>query len=356
MKKALITGITGQDGSYLAELLLSKGYEVHGVVRRSSNFNTQRINHLFADERIKDRTFFLHYGDLSDGGALSDLVAGLKPDELYNLGAQSHVKVSFEIPEYTLDINAGGAQRLLNAVVKHSPATRFYQASTSEMYGGVAAEMPTGGYDETCRFHPRSPYASSKVCAYWLTVNSREAYGLHASNGIQFNHESPRRGGTFVTRKITRWLGENAHYLAEGRVLNRLKLGNLDARRDWGHAQDYVEAMWLMLQQDKPGDYVVATGASHTVREFINECFRCKKIAVEWRGSGAGEQCLLGGTIPCIEVDPRYFRPAEVDTLLGNAVKARKVLGWKPSHTFESLVESMLKAEEYRFGGAGEGL
>jgi len=320
MRRALITGITGQDGSYLAELLLSKGYEVHGIIRRSSTFNTDRIDHLYVDPHEPDARLFLHYGDLTDGTVLRRILERVRPDEVYNLGAQSHVKVSFEEPEYTADTVATGTLRLMEAVRDHQRThgvqVRFYQAGSSEMFG--AARPPQS---ERTPFHPRSPYAVSKVAAYWYAVNYREAYGMFVCNGILFNHESPRRGETFVTRKITRALGRIRAGLQE-----RLYLGNLDARRDWGYAGDYVEAMWLMLQQDEPDDFVIATGESHSVREFVGEAFAY--VGLDWRDY--------------VRIDPRYFRPAEVDHLLGDPSKAMAKLGWRPRVTFGELVRMMV--------------
>jgi GDPmannose 4,6-dehydratase len=315
--RALVTGITGQDGSYLAELLLEKGYEVHGTIRRSSTFTTDRIDHLYLDPHLSSARLFLHYTDLSDGGALVRLVAEIQPDEIYNLGAQSHVGVSFENPLYTADIDALGTLRLLEAVRMQDAPVRFYQASSSEMYG-AAREIPQS---ENTSFHPRSPYGVAKVFAYWQTVNYREAYNLFACNGILFNHESPRRGETFVTRKITR----AATRIKLG-LQDQLYLGNLDAERDWGFAGDYVEAMWLMLQQDLPDDYVVATGERRSVREFLTAAF--DTLDLDWESH--------------VEIDPRYLRPAEVDVLQGDASKARKVLGWEPKVGFDSLVEMMI--------------
>lgn len=329
MKKAFITGVTGQDGSYLAELLLDNGYEVHGLKRRSSSFNTSRIDHLDA---LK-----LHYGDVTDGSNLSRLLAEIEPDEIYNLAAQSHVQVSFETPEYTANADALGAMRLLEAVRNLKLKTRVYQASTSELYGNSPAQYRT----ETTPFMPRSPYAAAKLYAFWITVNYREAYGIHASNGILFNHESPRRGPTFVTRKITR---------AVARIHNRLQdhiaLGNLDAMRDWGHARDYVEGMRLALQQDRPDDYVLATGESHSVREFVEKAFALIGMPIEWVGKGADEigyDTLTGRTR--VVIDRRYFRPTEVDFLRGDASKARKVLGWAPKVTFDELVREMVVSD-----------
>ncbi len=322
MKRAFITGITGQDGSYLAELLLSKGYEVHGLVRRSSSFNTQRVDHLYLDPHIMGVKMFLHYGDLADATRLTKLLYELKPDEIYHLGAQSHVRVSFDMPEYTSDVTGLGTVRVLDAIresgIEHS--TRFYQASSSELFGEVA-ETPQ---KETTPFHPRSPYACAKLYAYWITRNYREAYGLHASNGILFNHESPRRGPTFVTRKIT-----TAAARIKLGLQNKLFLGNLDARRDWGFAGDYVDAMWRILQQDRPDDYVIATGETHSVREFCEETFSL--LGLDYR--------------EYVEYDPRYERPAEVDLLLGDATKARTVLGWKPSVSFKDLVKMMVDSD-----------
>lgn len=323
MKRALVTGITGQDGSYLAELLLSKGYEVHGIIRRASMFNTDRIDHLYEDPHEPDRRVVLHYGDLADGAVLRRILERVQPDEIYNLAAQSHVKVSFEQPEYTADITGIGTLRLLEAtrdyIDRTGHAVRFYQAGSSEMFG--AAPPPQS---ERTPFYPRSPYAASKVAAYWFAVNYREAYGIHLSNGILFNHESPRRGETFVTRKITRAVGRIKLGLQE-----KLYLGNLDARRDWGFAGDYVEAMWLMLQQDEPDDYVVATGESHSVREFVELAF--SYVDLDWRDF--------------VEIDERYYRPTEVDHLEGDASKARKRLGWEPRVGFEELVRMMVESD-----------
>jgi GDPmannose 4,6-dehydratase len=320
MKKALITGITGQDGSYLAELLLEKGYEVHGLIRRSSSFNTARIDHIYRDRHETGTRIFLHYGDLSDGSSLNHLLRNVKPEEIYHLGAQSHVRVSFDMPEYTADVTGTGTVRLLDAIRDSGVATRFYQASSSEMYGLVQA-VPQ---NETTPFYPRSPYACAKVFSYWLTVNYRESYGMHASNGILFNHESPRRGETFVTRKITRALAS----ILAGKQEN-LFLGNLDAKRDWGFAKDYVEAMWLMLQQDTADDYVIATGETHSVKEFLVEAFGLVGLNYEKH----------------VKIDQRYFRPTEVDLLLGDSTKAQKKLGWKPKVTFKELVRIMVTAD-----------
>lgn len=337
MKKALITGITGQDGSYLAELLLEKGYEVHGIIRRSSTFNTERIDHLYQDPHSKGPKLFLHYGDLSDGNNIAKLIANLKPDEIYHLGAQSHVRVSFDIPEYTADVTGLGTLRILDAIKELSPKTKFYQASSSEMFG-LVQETPQ---KETTPFYPRSPYGCAKVYAYWITRNYRESYGLFACNGILFNHESPRRGETFVTRKITRGL---ARILA-GKD-DCLFLGNLDAKRDWGYAKDYVEGMWRMLQQKKPDDYLLATGETHSVREFVEECAKLLKIKLKWKGRGKKEEGYDAKTGKVlVRVDPRYYRPAEVDLLLGDPTKAKTKLKWKLRTTFKDLVKIMLEAD-----------
>ena len=337
MKKALITGITGQDGSYLAELLLAKGYEVHGIIRRSSSFNTERIDHIYRDPHEKDVRLFLHYGDLNDASSINKVLRDVRPDEIYNLGAQSHVRVSFDVPEYTGEIDALGTIRLLEGIRETELNTRFYQASSSELYGKVV-ETPQ---KETTPFYPRSPYACAKAYAYYITVNYRESYGMYACNGILFNHESPRRGETFVTRKITR---------AAGRIMaglqDRLYLGNLDAKRDWGFAGDYVEAMWLMLQQQEADDFVIATGETYSVRLFAEKVFARLGMPLEWQGSGVQEKGIDAKTGRIIiEIDPRYFRPAEVDLLLGDATKARKALGWIPRTDFEGLVAMMTDAD-----------
>ncbi len=338
-RRALITGITGQDGSYLAEFLLQKGYEVHGIKRRSSLFNTQRIDHIYEDPHVPDPRLTLHYGDLTDTSNLTRILRQVEPDEVYNLGAQSHVAVSFEVPEYTADVDAIGTLRLLEAIrfLKLEKKTRFYQASTSELYG-LVRQTPQS---ETTPFHPRSPYAVAKLYAYWITVNYREAYGLYACNGILFNHESPRRGETFVTRKITR-----AVSAIDLGLQQQLHLGNLDAERDWGHARDYVEGMWRVLQQDKPDDYVLATGESHTVREFVELAFGCIDRHIEWQGRGVEERglCTQTGKI-LVTVDPRYFRPTEVDRLLGDASKAHARLGWQHKTRFPDLVAEMVAAD-----------
>jgi GDPmannose 4,6-dehydratase len=332
-KRALITGITGQDGSYLAELLLEKGYEVHGIVRRSSSFNTQRIDGIYQDPHETGRRLFLHYGDLNDASSLNRILRVVDPAEIYNLGAQSHVKVSFDTPEYTGDVTGLGAARLLEAIRELQIRPRIYQASSSEMFG-MAREVPQS---ERTPFYPRSPYGVAKVYAYWMTVNYREAYGLYAVNGILFNHESPRRGETFVSRKITRAVGR-----IQAGLQDRLYLGNLDSRRDWGYAKDYVDAMWRMLQQDDPDDYVIATGTTQSVREFCQRSFGRAGIELEWRGSGLEEKGLERGTgRVLVEIDPRYLRPTEVDLLLGDATKAKEKLGWTPSTPFEELVNLM---------------
>ncbi|HET9049955.1 MAG TPA: GDP-mannose 4,6-dehydratase [Chiayiivirga sp.] len=347
MKKALITGITGQDGAYLAEFLLAKGYEVHGIKRRSSSFNTERIDHLYQDPHEKDRRLILHYGDLTDATNLIRIVQQVQPDEVYNLGAQSHVQVSFETPEYTANADGIGTLRLLEAIriLGLESQTRFYQASTSELYG-LVAETPQS---ERTPFHPRSPYGVAKLYAYWITVNYREAYGMYACNGILFNHESPIRGETFVTRKITRALARMHLGLQDC-----LYLGNLDARRDWGHARDYVEAQWLMLQQEHPEDYVIATGVQHSVRDFVSRAAQALGIAIEWRGNGPEAHGIVSAAPPesalrpgqrLVAIDPRYFRPAEVDTLLGDPSKARDRLGWTPRTGFDELVADMMHAD-----------
>jgi GDPmannose 4,6-dehydratase len=338
-KVALITGTTGQDGAYLAEFLLEKGYEVHGLKRRASLFNTDRVDHLYQDPHVEDRRFILHYGDLTDATNLIRVVQQVQPDEIYNLGAQSHVQVSFETPAYTADTDALGSLRLLEAIriLGLEKKTRFYQASTSELYGKVQ-EIPQ---TETTPFYPRSPYAVAKLYAYWITVNYREAYGLYACNGILFNHESPLRGETFVSRKITRGLCRIKLGLQDC-----LYLGNLDAKRDWGHARDYVEMQWLMLQQDAPDDYVIATGVQYSVREFVTLAAGELGIELHWEGTGLAERGYDAATRRCIvAVDPRYFRPTEVDTLLGDPSKARAKLGWAPRISFQSLVKEMVEED-----------
>ena len=339
MKKvALITGVTGQDGAYLAEFLLAKGYEVHGIKRRASLFNTDRIDHLYQDPHEKGRRFILHHGDMTDSSGLVRIVQQVQPDEIYNLAAQSHVAVSFEEPEYTADSDALGTLRLLEAIriLGLEKKARFYQASTSEMYGR-AQETPQ---KETTPFYPRSPYGVAKLYAYWITVNYREAYGLYACNGILFNHESPIRGETFVTRKITRAMARIKLGLQDC-----LYLGNLNAKRDWGHARDFVEAQWLILQQPEPEDFVIATGEQHSVREFVEAVAKELDIKLSWRGSGAKEEGLDGKGRRIVAVDPRYFRPSEVDALLGDASKARKKLGWQPRIKFGELVAEMVRED-----------
>ena len=352
MKKALITGITGQDGAYLAEFLLEKGYEVHGIKRRTSLFNTDRIDHLYQDPHVEQRNFILHYGDMTDSSSLVHVVQKVQPDEIYNLAAQSHVAVSFEEPEYTANSDALGTLRLLEAIriLGLADKTRFYQASTSELYGKVQ-EIPQ---KETTPFYPRSPYAAAKLYAYWITVNYREAYNMYACNGILFNHESPLRGETFVTRKITRGLSRIALGLDKC-----LYLGNLDAKRDWGHARDYVEMQWLMLQQDEPEDFVIATGSQYSVRDFVNMATGELGINLRWEGDDVDEQgivdsvdnknALVAASIKpgdvIVKVDPRYFRPTEVETLLGDPSKAREKLGWEPKIGFEQMVAEMVRED-----------
>jgi len=342
MKKAFITGITGQDGSYLAELLLEKGYEVHAIIRRSSVFTTQRIDHIYD----KHDRLFVHHGDLTDSSNIHRLLMNIKPDEVYNLGAQSHVAVSFEVPEYTADVVGLGAIRLLDAVRDLGPKCKYYQASTSEMFGGIPGTEPQS---ETTPFYPKSPYGAAKLYAYWVTVNYRESYNLFACNGILFNHESPRRGETFVTKKVTQAVAR----IHQGRQ-QVLKLGNIDAKRDWGHAKDFVYAQWLMLQQDKPVDYVIATGETHTVREFVELAFKEIGVNIEWQGQGVNEKGVdtKTGTI-LVEIDEKYFRPAEVELLLGDPTKAEKELNWKRKVSFQELVSEMVRYDlEYdNFGG-----
>lgn len=338
MKRALITGVTGQDGAYLAELLLAKGYEVHGIKRRTSLFNTNRVDHLYEDPHKTGRRFILHHGDLTDSSVLIRIVQQVQPDEIYNLGAQSHVQVSFEEPEYTANSDALGPLRLLEAIriLGLEKKSRFYQASTSELYG-LVRETPQ---KETTPFYPRSPYAVAKLYAYWITVNYREAYGIYACNGILFNHESPHRGETFVTRKITRALSRIKVGLQE-----RLYLGNLDAFRDWGHARDYVEMQWLMLQQEEPRDYVIATGEQHSVREFVETGAEHLGMQVRWTGSGRETQGWDQDGNLIVSVDPHYFRPTEVENLLGDASKARRELGWEPRTSFNELVKEMVEED-----------
>ncbi|MBI4595145.1 MAG: GDP-mannose 4,6-dehydratase [Candidatus Tectomicrobia bacterium] len=347
--KALITGITGQDGSYLAEFLLSKGYEVHGLIRRASTFNTGRIDHLYMDPHISEAKLFLHYGDMSDSGQLTNLIYNIQPDEIYNLSAQSHVRVSFDMPEYTGDITAIGTTRLLESIRRSGGKVKFYQASSSEMFGATPPPQ-----NEQTPFYPRSPYAAAKVYAYWMTVNYRESYNLFACNGILFNHESPRRGETFVTRKITRGL---ANILAGKQ--KTLYLGNLEAKRDWGFAPEYVVCQWLMLQQDVPNDYVIGTGESYSVRDFIEHALNYLGIELEWQGTGTSERGILKSSLSgyplktgeaLIQIDPRYFRPTEVDYLLADASRAKAVLGWEPQITFHELVKIMIDSDMQAIG------
>ncbi len=348
MKKALITGITGQDGSYLAELLLSKGYEVHGLIRRASSFNTHRIDHIYQDPHLREAKLYLHYGDLNDSGQLTNLVYNIKPDEIYHLGAQSHVRVSFDIPEYTGDVTGLGTIRLLEAIRRSGIKTKFYQASSSELYGDAPAPQ-----SETTVFRPRSPYAAAKLYSYWVTVNYREGYNMFACNGILFNHESPRRGETFVTKKITHAVSN----IITGKQ-DKLYLGNLDAKRDWGFAPEYVECQWLILQQDKPDDYVIGTGETHSVREFVETAFEYAGIEIEWQGNGTDEKGVIGSLNPdvasdntlepgdvIVEIDPRYFRPTEVELLLADISKAKKMLNWEPKITFKDLAKIMMDSD-----------
>lgn len=337
MKKALISGITGQDGSYLTELLIEKNYEVHGIIRRASSFNTFRIDHLYKDSNILNKSLFLHYGDLTDSSNLNRLVEKIEPDEIYNLGAQSHVQVSFEVPEYTGEVDAIGTLRFLDAIKESGINTKFYQASTSELYGKVQ-EIPQ---TESTPFYPRSPYAAAKLYAYWIVVNYREAYNLFASNGILFNHESERRGKTFVTRKIS---------VAVSNIVlgnqKKLYLGNLDSKRDWGYAPEYVEGMWRILQANEPDDFVLATNETHTVREFVEKSFKTIGEEIYWEGSGINEKGILKSTgEPVVEIDPRYFRPTEVDFLMGNPQKAKDKLGWQPKTKFEDIVKIMVRSD-----------
>ena len=342
MKKAFITGVTGQDGSYLAELLLEKNYQVHAILRRSSVFTTQRIDHIY-----EHPSFHSYHGDLTDSSNLHRLLTKIQPDEVYNLGAQSHVAVSFELPEYTVEVDAVGTVRLLDAIRDSEINTKFYQASTSELFGGIPGTEPQ---NENTPFYPKSPYGAAKLYAYWVTVNYRESYDMFACNGILFNHESPRRGETFVTKKITQAVAR----ISQGRQ-QVLKLGNLDAKRDWGHAKDFVYAQWLMLQQEKPQDLVIATGENHTVREFVDLAFKEVDIELEWQGVGVNEKGIdKKSGKPLVEIDERYFRPAEVELLLGDPSKAEKVLGWKRKISFQQLVSGMVKYDLHNdnFGGA----
>jgi GDPmannose 4,6-dehydratase len=338
-KTALITGITGQDGAYLAELLINKGYTVYGIKRRSSSFNTGRVDHLYHDPHFKGKPFYMYYGDLTDATNLIRIIQETQPDEIYNLAAQSHVKVSFETPEYTANSDALGTLRLLEAIriLGMTNKTRFYQASTSELYGKVQ-EIPQR---ETTPFYPRSPYGVAKLYGYWITVNYREAYNMFAVNGVLFNHESPIRGETFVTRKITR----GAVRVAAG-LRPKIFLGNLDAKRDWGHAKDYVEGMWRIMQQDQPEDFVLATGQTYSVRYFCTKAFECAGIPLEWKGEGVDEKAYNAKTGECVvEIDPKYFRPTEVDLLVGDATKAKEKLGWEPTHSLDELIADMVEGD-----------
>ena len=337
-KIALVSGITGMDGSHLAELLLEKGYEVHGIIRRTSTFNTGRIDHIF--DKLN-----LHYGDLTDPLVISNLVSQIQPDEVYNLAAQSHVKVSFEIPYYTAQVDGLGTLAILEAVKNHCPKARVYQASTSELYGGMEWNMPITGYTEESKMHPRSPYGCSKMYGLWITKNYRESYGMHISNGILFNHEGERRGETFVTRKITIALAKIKKSIDNVDDFQTLKLGNLYSKRDWGYAKDYVEGMWLMLQQDNPDDYVLATNETHTIKDFVE--LACKECGwnINWVGDGVDEKGVLDNGLTIIEIDEKYYRPAEVDVLLGDYSKAKRVLGWEPKVKFEELVNIMIKSD-----------
>lgn len=344
MKKALITGITGQDGSYLTEFLLSKGYEVHGMIRRSSSFNTKRIDHLFEDPAIGNKTLFLHHGDLTDSSNINRLIEKISPDEIYNLAAQSHVQVSFEVPEYTAETDGIGTLRILDAIKESGINCKFYQASTSELFGGLPGTAPQ---NEHTPFYPKSPYGVAKLYSYWITVNYRESYNLFACNGILFNHESPRRGETFVTRKITRAVAS----IMAGRQ-EKLSLGNMDAKRDWGFAGDYVVGMWMILQQNKPGDYVLATNETHTVREFVELSFKEVGIEIEWKGTGVNEKGHDKATGKVlVDVNPRYFRPAEVELLWGDSTKAEKELGWERKVSFEGLVKMMVDSDMKEIAG-----
>lgn len=346
MKKALITGITGQDGSYLTELLLSKGYEVHGIIRRASTFNTKRIDHLFNDKNIGNKTLFLHHGDLTDSSNLNRLIEKIRPDEIYNLGAQSHVQVSFEVPEYTAETDGIGTLRILDAIKESGIKTKFYQASTSELFGGLPGTAPQ---NEKTPFYPKSPYGAAKLYSYWITVNYREAYNLFACNGILFNHESPRRGETFVTRKITRAVAS----IIAGKQ-EKLSLGNMDSKRDWGFAGDYIEGMWLILQQDKPQDYVLATNETHTVREFVELSFAEVGIDIEWKGTGVEEKGYDRATGKVlVDINSRYFRPSEVELLWGDCTKAEKKLGWVRKVSFNGLVKMMVDGDMKEIAGIG---
>lgn len=344
MKKALITGITGQDGSYLTEFLLGKGYEVHGIIRRASSFNTKRIDHLFENREIGNKKLFLYHGDLTDSSNLNRLIEKIRPDEIYNLGAQSHVQVSFDVPEYTADTDAMGTLRILDAIKESGLKCKFYQASTSELFGGIPGTAPQS---EKTPFYPKSPYGVAKLYSYWITINYREAYDLFACNGILFNHESPRRGETFLTRKVTRAVAS----IMVGKQ-EKLSLGNMDAKRDWGYAGDYVQAMWLMLQQDKPTDYVIATNETHTVREFVELSFKEVGIDIVWKGKGVEEKGFdkLTGKL-YVDINSRYFRPAEVELLWGDSTKAEKELGWERKVSFKQLIKMMVDGDMREIAG-----
>ncbi|MBK5241018.1 GDP-mannose 4,6-dehydratase [Clostridium sp.] len=348
MKKALITGITGQDGSYLTEFLLEKGYEVHGIIRRASSFNTKRIDHLFNEREIGNKTLFLHHGDLTDSSNLNRLIEKIRPDEIYNLGAQSHVQVSFDVPEYTADTDAMGTLRILDALKESGINCKFYQASTSELFGGIPGTAPQS---EKTPFYPKSPYGVAKLYSYWITINYRESYDLFACNGILFNHESPRRGETFLTRKVTRAVAG----IMAGKQ-EKLSLGNMDAKRDWGYAGDYVEAMWLMLQQDKPQDYVIATNETHTVREFVELAFKEVDIDIVWKGTGVEEKGYdkVTGKL-LVDINSRYFRPAEVELLWGDSTKAETELGWERKVSFRELIKMMIDGDMREIAGMSLG-
>lgn len=343
-KVGLITGITGQSGSHLADLLLEKGYEVHGIIRRSSTFNTDRIDHIFS--KLK-----LHYGDVTDPLVISNLISQIQPDEVYNLAAQSHVKVSFEIPYYTAQCDGLGTLAILEAVKNHCPKAKIYQASTSELYGGMTYNMPPTGYTEESVMHPRSPYGVAKLYGLWITRNYRESYGMHISNGILFNHEGERRGETFVTRKITKAIAVIKNYLDKNRTdFPILKLGNLYSKRDWGYAKDYVEGMWTMIQQDEPGDYVLATNETHSIKEFVEVALKECDLGITWVGKGLNERGILHNGLTAIEIDEKYYRPAEVDVLLGDYSKAKKILNWSPKTTFQDLVKIMIQHDLTQIG------
>jgi GDPmannose 4,6-dehydratase len=342
MKKiSLISGCTGQDGSYLIDHLLSLGYVVHGIIRRSSSFNTSKIDHII-NSKAHGSTFFMHHGDLTDSNNINKLVSEIKPNEFYNLGAMSHVKVSFEVPEYTANVDALGPMRVVEAVRMFSPETKVYNAATSEMFGGQIDEMPKNGFDEECKFHPRSPYGVAKLYGHWICRNYKEAYNLFVCNGILFNHSSPRRGETFLTRKVTLWCSNNFHNLKNNLEVRPLEIGNLNAMRDEGHAKDYVKAMHMMLQCDKPNDYVVSMGETHSVREWIEKCFKYMGLNLRWEGNGIKEIGLVNDKIAVV-VNPKYFRPSEVDILLGNSSKIRSELKWKPTFSFDDLVNDMME-------------